>query len=57
MNTLGGGEQEKSTVTSDKECQVRIYLNELVLFKILFYMFAFLAELSIRLKSVVGRGT
>ena len=28
----GGGEQEKSTVKSDKECQVRIYLNELVLF-------------------------
>ena len=28
----GGGEQEKSTGTSDKECQVRIYLNELVLF-------------------------
>ena len=32
----GGGEQEKPTVTSDKELQVRIYLNELVLFKITF---------------------
>ena len=35
VKTLGGGEQEKST---DKELQVRIYLNELVLLKITYFV-------------------